>query len=61
VDFGDGEEAGGVVVVVPVPPGPPGEGLVLLLGLVLSPQAPRAAAKATTKVKRINPLFIKTP
>lgn len=57
VDFGDGEAAGGVVVVVP---GPTGEGLEL--GLLLgSPQAPRAAAKATTKVKRINPLFIKTP
>jgi len=56
VAFGDGEETGGVVVVVP---GPPGEGLV---GLVASPpQAPRATAKPTTKVKRINPLFIKTP
>ncbi len=60
--FGVGEEveAGGVVVV-PVPPGPPGEGLELP-GLVASlPQAPRATAKPTAKVKRINPLFIKTP
>jgi len=39
----------------------PGEGLGELGVVVSPPQAPRAAAKPTTKVKRINPLFIKTP
>jgi len=56
--FGAGEEIGEGLVP---PPAPPGDGLAPPPLPASPPQAPRAAAKPITKVKRINPLFINTP